>query len=76
MPLVNENEIEQCAGVVVDRVTSEALKLPRSDGVCKSRLPLRLQGYDDKWRCPDCHRTHCELVFADTRQKDNVIHNV
>lgn len=74
MPLVSEKEIEACAGVVVDEATSKALKLPRADGVCNSRIPLRLQGYDDKWRCPDCHRIHIELVFADTRQKDKVVH--
>jgi len=74
MPLVSEKEIEKCEGIVVDEVTSKELKLPRADGVCNSRIPLRLEGFDHKWRCPDCHRIHIELVFADTKQKNGRVH--
>lgn len=74
MPLVKQKEIGKCAGVVVNRKMSEALKLPRSDGVCRSKIPMRIMGYDDRWRCPGCHKIHIELVYADTRQKDQKAH--
>lgn len=74
MPMVTQNEIEPCAGVVVDMATAKALDLPRMDGVCRSRIPLRIAGYDKRWRCPDCNRIHLELVYADTRQQDNKVH--
>lgn len=61
MPQVQEHEIEPCEGV------------PKAKP-CLDRSPLRLQGFDDKWRCPQCHRIHTELVFSETKQKDAVIY--
>jgi transposase-like protein len=75
MPLVNENEIDRCAGVFVNESVAKLLKIPQSSGDCTSRIPLRVQGYDDRWRCPGCHKIHVELVYADTRQKEQKVHD-
>lgn len=74
MPQVTEREIDPCAGVIIDENTARELKLPISDGRCENRMPVRIKGYDDKWRCPGCNAIHAELVFADTRFKGEVVH--
>jgi hypothetical protein len=69
MPLVQGEEIACCEGVVISEAVARELNLPAVGKVCNVNEPLRIKGFDGKWRCRFCHKIHAELVYADTKLK-------
>ena len=74
MPLVKEQEIGPCEGVRISQADAMRLGVPHKEGKCNNRMPLRIKGFDDRWRCEECNRVHAELVFLDTKFKGKRVH--
>ena len=69
MGKVSESEIGPCAGVTITEKVAKELGLPVMGEVCNDMMPLRIKGYDGKWRCQKCTKIHNELIFADTKKQ-------